>query len=99
MTPDHEDKESYSFTVVAEAGGLSSEKTVTIAVTDLNDEAPVISSPDTGTALAENTEVAATTVIYTATATPDVADGVAWFLKSDNDDDAGLFDINRMTGV
>ena len=97
-TPDQEDKESYSFTVVAEAGGLSSEKTVTIAVTDLNDEAPVISSPDTGTALAENTEVAATTVIYSNSYARWAGDGVAWFLKSDNDDD-GLFDINRMTGV
>ena len=95
-TPDYEAKDSYSFTVVATTGGLSSEKTVTIALTI----APLITSSDSGTALAENTEVAATTVIYTATATPDVAgDGVAWFLKSDNDDDAGLFDINRMTGV
>ena len=37
-TPDYETKSSYSFTVVATSGSLSSEKSVTIAVTDVADE-------------------------------------------------------------
>ena len=98
-TPDHESgKTSYTFTIVAKTGELSSEKEVTIAVTDVNDEAPVITSDATGTALLDNTEVATSTSIYTATGTYDVTP-IAWSLKGNNSDDAGLFDINSSSGA
>ena len=100
-TPDHESgKTRYAFTVVATTGNLSSEQDVVITITDVNDVAPTITSSDSGTALVENTEVATTTTIYRATATPDIAgDSIAWTLKDNNGDDAGLFDIDRTSGV
>ena len=95
-TPDHETKASYSFTVVATSGSLAAvEQAVTIAVTDVNDVAPTITSGATGAALAENTEVAATTAIYTATGTFDV-DAIVWSLKADSD--SGL-SIDSGTGA
>ena len=95
-TPDHETKASYSFTVVATSGSLAAvEQAVTVAVTDLNDVAPTITSGATGAALAENTEVAATTAIYTATGTFDV-DAIVWSLKADSD--SGL-SIDSGTGA
>ena len=92
-TPDHESgKTSYGFTVVATSGDLSSEKAVTIAVTDVNDNAPVITSSARGTALLDNTEVSDSTAVYQATGTPDVDGGnIAWSLE---DNDAGLFGID-----
>ena len=90
-TPDHEDKSSYSFTIIATAGTETDEQTITIAVTDLNDTSPVFTSATTAT-LTEGTEVATTTTVYTATATPDVAgDTIAWSLSGD---DAASFNID-----
>ena len=90
-TPDHEDKSSYSFTIIATAGTETDEQTITIAVTDLNDTSPVFTSATTAT-LTEGTEVATTTAVYTATATPDVAgDTIAWSLSGD---DAASFNID-----
>jgi len=63
---DYETKTSYLFTVVASDGVNTAEKAVTVAVTDVNDNAPVFTSGASGTV----TENAATsTVIYTATRT------------------------------
>ena len=63
---DYETKTSYGFTVVADDGINRAEKAVTVTVTDLNDNAPVITSAATGS-VTEN--AATTTVIYTATRT------------------------------
>ena len=62
----YETKTSYLFTVVADDGINRAEKAVTVAVTDLNDNAPVITSAATGS-VTEN--AATTTTIYTATRT------------------------------
>ena len=94
-TPDHEDKSSYSFTIIATAGTETDELLVTIAVTDLNDTSPVFTSATTAT-LTEGTEVATTTAVYTATATPDVdGDTIVWSLSGD---DADSFNIDPLTG-
>ena len=63
---DFETKKSYLFTVVASDGVNRAEKAVTVAVTDRNDNAPVITSAAVGS-VTEN--AATTTVIYTATRT------------------------------
>ena len=90
-TPDHEDKSSYSFTIIATAGTETDELLVTIAVTDLNDTSPVFTSATTAT-LTEGTAFSTTTAVYTATATPDVdGDTIVWSLSSD---DADLFNID-----
>ena len=100
-TPDHESgKTSYSFTVVATSGDVSSEQAVTIAVTDVNDNAPVITSSATAD-LAEvpfGNSISHTSAIYTAQGTYD-ASPIVWSLKSGNQDDAGLFSINSSTGA
>jgi len=70
--------------------------TVSITVQDLNDEAPVITSMATATALPENTEVATTAAVYTATGTHDLT-AITWSLESAGD--GGLFDIDPATGV
>ena len=62
----YETKTSYLFTVVADDGINRAEKAVTVAVTDRNDNAPVITSAATGS-VTEN--AATTTTIYTATRT------------------------------
>ena len=68
--------------------------------TDLNDQArsPVISSGAAGAALPENTEVGTGTVIYDADGTFDAV-AIVWSLKSDQSDDANLFNINRDNGA
>ena len=69
---DYETKSSYSFTVIASDGMRTTEKTVTLSITDVNEHAPVFTSGTTGS-VDEN--AATTTVIYTAAATD--ADGTA----------------------
>ena len=96
-TPDHEDKSSYSFTIIATAGTETDELLVTIAVTDLNDTSPVFTSATTAT-LAEGTEVSTTTAVYTATATPDVAgDAIAWSLSGDDADSFNIDSTGKVT--
>ena len=109
LMPNHDaGKTSYTFIVVAtEADNpVVGKKTVTIAINDINDEAPSITSGDTGTALPENAEVTTTTAVYTAAGTADVAgDTIVWSLKDNKDasnnptDDAPLFDIDTGTGA
>jgi VCBS repeat-containing protein len=92
---DFETKASYAFTVIAtDAGGLSAEKAVTVSVTNVN-EAPVITSSDTGT-VAENAAIS--TVIYTVVATDvDASDTRIYSLKAATGDVA-LLAINATTG-
>ncbi|TCW49627.1 Ig-like protein group 3 [Phytobacter diazotrophicus] len=95
--PDFESKASYSFTVVAtDAAGNASDRTVTLAVNNLDEVAPTITSGTTATAINENS--GAGQVIYTATATDsgDISGGVTFSLKAGSD--AGLT-INPTTGA
>src|SRR5690606_2155383 len=70
--PDHETKDSYSFTVVAtDAAGNFSERAVSLSVNDLDESDPVFTSGTTASAIDENS--GAVQKIYTAAAT-DTAD-------------------------
>ena len=66
--PDYETKSTYSFTVTASDAipNTSASKTVTFSITDVDDTAPVITSGETGTNLAENS--GANQDVYTITA-------------------------------
>jgi VCBS repeat-containing protein len=93
---DYETKASYSFTVVASDGTLSSNQNVVVSVIDLNDNTAVISSGATGT-VNENADT--TTVIYTAAATD--ADGTSahnTLSYSLTGADAALLTIDAATG-
>ena len=94
---DYETKSSYSFTVIASDGMRSTEQDVTLSITDVNDNTPVITSGATGN-VDENADIA--TVIYTATGTD--ADGTATnntLVYSLTGTDADLLNINSTTGV
>ena len=70
---------------------------VTLAVTNVNDNAPVIDTSITATSRPENTNISSSTVIYDAEGTYDAVP-IKWSLKANNSDDAALFDINETTG-
>ncbi|MEB6651086.1 cadherin repeat domain-containing protein [Aeromonas caviae] len=97
--PDHETKASYSFTVVAtDAAGNASEQVVTLAINDLDDTAPTITSGGIASAIDENS--GAGQVVYTVTSTDsaDVASGsTSYSLKAGAD--AALFNIDATTGA
>ena len=99
--PNLETKASYSFTVVAtDAAGNRAEKPVTLAITNVDEVAPIISSSGIATALAEN--AGGDQRVYTATATdtdfaPDLASSITYSLKPNGD--ASDFSINSMTGA
>jgi hypothetical protein len=91
-----EDAESQSFTVVAtDAAGNSSEQVVSIAINNLDEIAPTITSGDTATTIDENS--GAGQVVYTATATDDAdtSDGFSFSLA----DESLGFSIDASTGV
>ncbi|MDP2507317.1 cadherin repeat domain-containing protein, partial [Oceanobacter sp. 3_MG-2023] len=93
---DYESKSSYSFTVTATDGaGNFTDQTVTLAVNDLDEVAPTITSGDTATAIDENS--GAGQVVYTAIAddSADISDGVSFSLSGD---DAAYFSVNPATG-
>ncbi|MDP2549453.1 cadherin repeat domain-containing protein, partial [Oceanobacter sp. 4_MG-2023] len=93
---DYESKSSYSFTVTAADGaGLQDSQSVTLAVNNLDEAAPSITSGATATAIDENS--GAGSVIYTATAddSADISDGVTFSLSGD---DAAYFSIDAVTG-
>lgn len=90
--PDYANKSSYSFTVVAtDSSGNSSERAVSLAVLDAR--APVFTSSNTATTIAENS--GAGQVVYTAAARD--ATTVTYSLK--NVADAAAFTINAVTGA
>ena len=92
--PDHESQSSYSFTVIAtDVAGNSSEQSLTLSITDLDDTAPVFTSSVTVSPVEENSGAVQT--IYTATATD--ASAVTYTLKSV--DDFASFAIDPSTGV
>jgi VCBS repeat-containing protein len=102
-SPNFEVKPSYAFTVVAtDATGNASEKAVTLAVNNVDEVAPMITSAATATAVNEN--IAANTVVYTAAATdtdfnsPATANSVTYSLKAGTGDVA-KFSINSASGA
>ncbi|MDO6683810.1 cadherin repeat domain-containing protein, partial [Oceanobacter sp. 5_MG-2023] len=93
---DYETKSSYSFTVTAiDGAGNHTDQAVTLAVNNLDEAAPSITSGATATAIAENS--GSGQVVYTATAddSADISDGVTFSLSGD---DATYFSINSATG-
>lgn len=93
---DYETKSSYDFTIIASDGMRSTEKAVTLSVTDVNDNTPSISSSAIGS-VDENAMTS--TVIYTATATD--TDGTAAnnsISYSLGGTDASLLNIDSSTG-
>lgn len=92
---DFETKAAYTFTVIASDGTNSSEQAVTVTVTNLNDNTPVITSGGTGS-VAEN--AAADTVIYDAAATDaDAGSTITYSLKPEGAD-FSLINIDSSTG-
>jgi hypothetical protein len=85
--PDFEAQDSYAFTVVATdaAGNASAPQVVTLAVNEVNDAVPAITSADTAAAIDENS--GAGQVVYTATAqnSSGTNDGLTFSLSSDSD--------------
>ncbi|WP_047548580.1 retention module-containing protein [Methylotenera sp. G11] len=95
--PDYESQSNYNFIVIAtDTSGNVSKQAVTLAVTNLDEVAPTITSGTTATAIAENS--GAGQVVYTATATDnaDISAGITYSLSGT---DAGLFSINSSTGA
>jgi hypothetical protein len=95
--PDHETKASYAFTVVATDGaGNTAEQAVNLAVNNLDEVAPVITS------LASASTASRTSLVYEATATDegDVSAGsVSYSFLEGAGDDADLLLIDDETGV
>ena len=93
--PDHEVKTGYSFTVIADAGGLTARQPVTVNITDVNDVPPVIEVPDGGvievwensSGIAHRSRLASK---------DDAATGIAWALSGT---DAAHFSIDSATGA
>ena len=94
--PDYETQSSYSFTVVATDGaGNKSEKAVSLAITNLDEVAPTITSAATGL-VAEDS--GANRPVYTVTTDDgsDISDGVTYSLAAGSDP---ALSINSDTGV
>ena len=92
--PDYESQASYTFTVVAtDELGHSSEQAVTLAIVDVDENAPVFTSLTSTSSIAENT--GSNQSVYTAVATD--ASGLTYTLKEV--DDFASFTIDESTGV
>jgi hypothetical protein len=97
FSADFEDAQSQSFTVVAtDEAGNASEQIVTIAVNNLDEIAPTITSGATAVAIDENS--GANQVIYTAIAddSDDISDGFTFSLAEGSD---AALSINAETGA
>ena len=96
--PDFEAKAGYRFTVVAtDAAGNYGEKAVTLAINNLDEVAPSITSAATATAINENSGAGQVVCTVTATDTADISAGVSYSLKTDGD--AALFSIDSASGA
>ena len=95
--PDYEEKSSYSFDVIAtdSSGNISDPKSVTLAINNIDEFAPTITSDSTTSNIDENT--GAGLVIYTATAddSADISDGFIFSLTDDSD---GALSIDETSG-
>ena len=95
--PNFEAKSSYTFIVLASDGvNIATEKTVTLAINNLDEVAPTITSGATATAINENSGAAQVIYTVTATDTADISAGVTFSLGTLNDE--SLFTINSGTG-
>ncbi|MES2786992.1 MAG: cadherin domain-containing protein [Pseudomonadota bacterium] len=94
---DHETRANYSFSVIASDGvNTPDEQAVTLAVNDIDDASPTITSDGTANAIDENT--GEDQVVYTATATDtddDISAGISFSLGGE---DADFFSIDDETG-
>ncbi|MDD4950444.1 cadherin repeat domain-containing protein, partial [Sulfuricurvum sp.] len=93
--PDYEAKSTYSFTLIAtDSANNSSEQTVTLAIANLDEVAPTITSGGSAN-VDENTS--ASYVLYSATSTDsaDISAGVTYSLSGA---DASFLSINTATG-
>ena len=92
--PDFETQESYSFEVTASdaAGNTSAPQNVSLAVTDVDEEAPVITSPSVANPIAENS--GAFQNVYTITGNDNI-DIVSFNIQGN---DADYFVINNISG-
>ena len=99
IDPDHETQPSYAFTVIAtNDAGNSSQQTVSLAINDLDEVAPTITSLATADAIDENS--GANQVVYRATSTDsgDISTGSTTYSLAAGTDSAD-FSINAITGV
>jgi hypothetical protein len=97
FSADYESGQEQTFTVVAkDAEGNASQQTVTVAINNIDETAPSITSGDTAGAIDENSGIGQ--VVYTATADDslDISAGVTFSLATGSD--AGL-SINSGTGA
>ena len=96
---DYETKSSYSFTIIAtDSANNASEKAVALAINNLDEIAPTITSSTTASTINENTT--AGQVVYTSisTDTTDIATG-ATIYSLKNTGDSNLLSINSTTGA
>ena len=95
-SPDAEIKDTYQIQIVAtdDAGNASTPLSVLIGINDLDETAPIITSP---TNVAINENIPANQVIYTATAddSADISNGVTFAITGT---DADSFSIDSNTG-
>jgi hypothetical protein len=97
FSADFESAESQSFTIVAtDTAGNSSEQVVTVAVNNLDEVAPTITSVDSAGSINENS--GAGSVIYTATADDSLDTGAGVSFSLSDDSDAAL-SIDASTGA
>ncbi len=101
-SPNYEVKPNYTFVVIAkDAAGNTAEQTITLAIKNVDEVAPTITSPDKAAQVDEN--ISTDTVVYTVKAEdaefnlPDTKDSVTYWLKSG--DDANALSINNSTGA
>ncbi len=95
---DYETKESYSFTVVAtDAENNFQERTVSLAINNIDEMAPVITSSNVAQAIEDKSGSGQIIYKVTSTDTLDISTGTTKYeLKAG--DDANLFSINNVTG-
>ncbi|UCU92299.1 cadherin domain-containing protein [Hydrogenophaga taeniospiralis] len=96
--PDHETQASYSFTVIAtDEASNTSEQAVSLAINDLDEMAPTITSSAAAVAIDENSGTGQVVYTTTSTDTADVAIGsTRYSLKAVDDHEA--FSIDGATG-
>lgn len=101
-SPDHETRSSYEFTITAtDAAGNSADRTLTMAINDLDESAPVFVSGTTAAVIDENS--GANQLVYTAQATDtadvdssvDASNQLTYHLDGT---DAAAFSIDAATG-
>ena len=93
-----EARSSYNFTVVArDAAGNTAEQTVSLAITNVDESAPSITSSTTAPTIAENSGAGQVVYTVTSTDTGDVSSGATTYGLTGVD--ADFFDINSSTGA